>query len=188
MHICPLYIIDIDTSKITNMEQLSMLSINDFTKQYMHSDYNMFDYINSFQCEIKCINNLYLFEFMEKASMYKIIIYQQAITILNSVIKEMNLEMNAHLNNDKLVFNCVTDKQLSSSSMFDVFLNTIETQPLPTLNSNTPGQIYNTSKYEICFCETITTLHLQKYPTHTIQSYINHDGKQFTKNKFSLDW
>ena len=165
-----------------------MLSISDFTSQYMHSDYNMFEYINSFQFEIKFINTMYLFDFLEKSSMYKIVIYQQAITTLNSVIKEVNLKMNEHLHSDKFVFNCVTDKQSSSSSMFDIFLNTIENQPLPTLNSNTPGQIYNTSKYEICFCETITTLHLEKYPTHTIKSYINHDGTQFTKNKFSLDW
>ena len=187
-NICPLYIIDIDTSNLTIMQQLSMLSISDFTSQYMHSDYNMFEYINSFQFEIKFINTMYLFDFLEKSSMYKIVIYQQAITTLNSVIKEVNLKMNEHLHSDKFVFNCVTDKQSSSSSMFDIFLNTIENQPLPTLNSNTPGQIYNTSKYEICFCETITTLHLEKYPTHTIKSYINHDGTQFTKNKFSLDW
>lgn len=187
-NICPLYIINLDTSKLTSMQQLSMLSISDFTTRYMHSDYNMFEYINSFQCEINVINNLYLFEFLEKSSMYKIVIYQQAINTLNSVIKEVNTKMNDHFNNARFVFNSVTDKQSSSSSMFDIFLNTIENQPLPTLHSSTPGQIYNTSKYEICFCETITTLHLQNYPSHKIQSYINNDGTQFTKNKFSLDW
>ena len=187
-NICPLYIIDLDTSKITLMQQLSMLSIIDFTSQYMHSDYNMYEYINSFQFEIKFINNLHLFEFLEKSIMYKIVIYQQAIKTLNCVIKELNLKMNEHLGNNKLKFNCITDKQSSSSSMFDIFLNALINQPLPTLNSNTPGQIYNTSKYEICFCETITALHKDKCPSHTIISYINNDGKQFTKNKFSLDW
>ena len=125
-NICPLYIFDIETSKLIIMEQLTMLSISDFTSQYMHSDYNMFEHVNSIQCEIKVINTLYLFDFVKKSSMYTIVIYQQAITTLNSVIKEANLKMNEHLHNDKFVFNCVTDKQSSSSSMFDIFLNTIE--------------------------------------------------------------
>ena len=187
-NICPLYIIEFDTSKIAIMQQLSTLSINDFTTKYMHSDYNMYEYINSFKSEIKFINNLHLFEFFEKSSMYKLVIYQKAINTLNSVIKEVNFKMNEHLNTDKLKFNCITDKQSASSSMFDIFLNAIENQPMPTLNSNTPGQIYNTSKYEICFCETITSLHKEKCPSHRIRSYINNDGTQFTKNKFSLDW
>ena len=101
---------------------------------------------------------------MKSLVFYRIIIYRKAISILNSLLKDINKEMNLYLPNNKFLFNCITDKQSASSSMFDLFINTIKNQPLPTLNSNTPGTIYSTSKYEICFCETITELHLKRFP------------------------
>ena len=188
MNLCPLYIIDINNLNVNDNEILSSLTIDDFTKQYIHSDYNMFDYINSFKNEIIYINKLNVIDFNEKSCLYRIIIYRKAISILNSLLKDINKEMNLYLPNNKFLFNCITDKQSSSSSMFDLFINTIKNQPLPTLNSNTPGTIYNTSKYEICFCETITELHLKRFPKHDVKCYINQNGEQFRNNKFSLDW
>lgn len=188
MNICPLYIIDINNVNVNDDVILSSLTIDDFTKQYIHSDYNMFDYINSFKNEIVYINKLNVIDFNEKSSFFRIIIYRKAISILNSLLKETNKEMNLYLPNNKFMFNCITDKQSSSSSMFELFINTINNQPLPTLNSNTPGTIYNTSKYEICFCETITEVHLKLFPKHDVKCYINQNGEQFKKNKFSLDW
>ena len=184
--ICPLYLIEIEKENLK--KDLLTLIINDFTKHYIHSDYNMFDYINSFKNQLEQINKLSLFDFMEKSSLFKSIIYNKSIISLNTIIKELNNEMNIYLNKHKFIFNCVTDKHSSTSAAFNLFLNVIENQPLPILNSKTPGQIYNTSKYEICFCETLTQLHLKNNPSHLIKSYINDNGDQFTKNKFSLDW
>ena len=182
----PLYIIDIETNTLLN-DKLH-LNINDFTNHYIHSDYNMYDYLNSFKNEIENINKLSLFDFMDKSTLYKTIIYGKSIESLNSIIKELSYEMNKHCITNNLIFNCVTEKNSSSSASFNLFLNAIQHQPLPILNSKTPGEIYNTSKYEICFCETLTELHLKQNPLHLIKSYINDNGEQFKKSKFSLDW
>ena len=182
----PLYIIDIETNTLLN-DKLH-LNINDFTNHYIHSDYNMYDYLNSFKNEIENINKLSLFDFIDKSTLYKTIIYGKSIESLNSIIKELSYEMNKHCITNNLIFNCVTEKNSSSSASFNLFLNAIQHQPLPILNSKTPGEIYNTSKYEICFCETLTELHLKQNPLHLIKSYINDNGEQFKKSKFSLDW
>ena len=67
MNLCPLYIIDINNLNVNDNEILSSLTIDDFTKQYIHSDYNMFDYINSFKNEIIYINKLNVIDFNEKS-------------------------------------------------------------------------------------------------------------------------
>ena len=166
----------------------SFMKIEDFTDRYKHSDLDMFHYLNSFKNEINIINKLDTLYFLEKSCMYKTITYIRCLKSMNSIILELNLKMKLYMKSNHFYFSCITQKNSLGSSVFDLFINTLQNQPLPILPSSTPGHIRNTSKFEICFCETVTYKHLYVFKNHRVKSYINSDGEQFKKNKFSLDW
>ena len=181
--ICPLYILNLNYMKLS-----SFLKIEDFTNRYKNSDLDMYHYLNEFKNEISVINNLDMLDFLEKSCMYKTIIYIRCLKSINSLMQELNSKMNLHMNKNQFSFSCITQKNSFGSCVFDVFINTLQNQPLPILPSSTPGHIKNSSKFEICFCETLTHKHLSDFKNHKVKSYVNNDGEQFKKNKFSLDW
>ena len=59
---------------------------------------------------------------------------------------------------------------------------------MPTLPSSKPGNIRNTSKYEISFVNGLNKIHKQKYKDHEIFSYVNKNGEQFKVKNFTADW
>ena len=188
LELCPFYLIDLDHLNLSINNNMSNLVLSDFTKSYKNSDYNMFEYLYYYKNDIKHINELNYSEFIEKSTIYRFTIFIYSINSINSILKTINSEMKSYVKSNEFKFKCITQKQSFSSSVFNLFLNTLDDQKLPTLSSSTPGNINNTSKYEICFCETLTELHLKQFTNHSIKSYINGNGEQFSKDKFSLDW
>ena len=67
-------------------------------------------------------------------------------------------------------------------------MSSLNQQQLPTLGSINPGTIFNTSKYEICFCEVLNKFHHEKFSNHYVKSYVNGNGQQYSKGRLSVDW
>ena len=179
--ICPLYILDIEYFD-------SNIELEDFTRVYKHSQIEMYDYLNSFDYEMIKIKQLDIIEFMEKSCFFETVVYIKSLISINTLINELNSQMNLYYQNQNNNFKCITQRKSFSSFVFDLFLNALKNDKLPVLSSQTPGNINNTSKFEIAFCEELTLNHSSKFKNHNIMSYINNNGIQFQHNKYSLDW
>ena len=148
----------------------------------------MYDYLNSFKSEMVKIKKMDIIEFMENSCLFETVVYIKCFIAINTLINELNSKMDHYYQSKNNSFVCITQRKSFSSCVFDLFLNALKYDKLPILSSQTPGNINNTSKFEIVFCEELTFNHLSNFQNHTIKSFINNDGSQFKHNKFSLDW
>ena len=189
LNFCPLYLINpkiLDNKMFDSL--LNDMSIDMFTNEYKNSDLSFFKYINSFDTEIKSMNKKTKNEFFKAGSFLKVIIISIYFEKANSLFKFLQIKINEEtLLNDK-INESVTDFPSFSSAIFSIFLKTIQYNKLPAIPSCAPGNIRNTSKYEISFCNVINKYHLSKFKNHEIKSYVNGDGQQFQIKPYSSDW
>ena len=189
LNFCPLYLINpkiLDNKMFDSL--LNDMSIDMFTNEYKNSDLSFFKYINSFDTEIKSMNKKTKNEFFKAGSFLKVIIISIYFEKANSLFKFLQIKINKEtLLNDK-INESVTDFPSFSSAIFSIFLKTIQYNKLPAIPSCAPGNIRNTSKYEISFCNVINKYHLSKFKNHEIKSYVNGDGQQFQIKPYSSDW
>ena len=186
---CPLYLIK--PIKLLNMnfkDVLSFIDIDDFTKEYKNSDLDMFEYIYTYKDSVKIIQNETLESFYLNGSKLKLIILFETFIKMDFFLKSLADKIDINMNKPINKFDTMLNFSSFSSSIFSIFLSTLENQKQPTTSSSIPGTIYNTSKYEICFCIILNKFHKQKYPKHLVKSYINGNGQQFQVGKFSVDW
>ena len=189
LDICPLYLIEPQALNNFNLEDnLATISINDFTKEYKHSDMNMFHFIERYNENVVDLKKMAKKTFLKRSSTSKIIILLEAFmkmdVLLKSIADKMDNEIGERINNFEGIFQFGS----FSSAVFSIFLSSIYNQQLPTLGSITPGNLFNTSKYEISLCEVLNDFHNKKYKNHNVKSYVNGDGQQYTKGRLSVDW
>ena len=183
--VCPLYLIELPNDLKTC---LNNIEITHYLKKYKHSDMDMFEYIMSYNKEIKKINNLSVSEYDKNYSIKTIIVFQKALHATNSFVQDLTRKMNNNLSINGNKLNTLFSFKSFSSCVFTIFLSCLENKKLPTLPSCYPGNIKNTSKYEISFCKVLNIYHNSKYKNHTIKSYVNNDGSQYKKGIYTCDW
>ena len=189
LQVCPLYMISLPNYVRTCLNNnINNIEIDHYLKNYKNSDLDMFEYIMSFNKEIKTINSLSVSEYDRKSSINTIIVFQKALDATNSFVQELTRKMNTILSRKEQKLNTLFSFKSFSSCVFTIFLSCLEKQKIPALPSCYPGNIKNTSKYEISFCNILNIYHCSKYKTHTIKSYVNNDGRQYQKGVYTCDW
>ena len=189
LDICPLYLIETKALDNYNLDEtLKNINIDDFTKEYKHSDVNMFKYIQSFNLNVVQLSQTVKKDFLQISSRRKLIIlfesFQKINIFIKSIADKMDIEFGERINNFEGLFKFPS----FSSAVFSIFVSALHNQKLPTLGSITPGTIFNTSKYEISLCEVLNKFHNKNYTNHTVKSYVNGDGQQYNKGRLSVDW
>ena len=189
INVCPLYLIDLSNEIRDCINKKSNnVEIVHYLKQYRNSDLDMFEYLKSYEEEIKAINNLSLLEYDNICSIKTIIVFQKALDITDSFIKDITRKINTLLNKQEPKFNSLFNFKSFSSCVFTIFLTCLENQKIPSLPSCYPGNIKNTSKFEIAFCNILNRNHMSKFKNHTIKSYVNSDGRQYQNGVYTCDW
>ena len=187
--VCPLYLIklpnDVKTCLNNNIDNIE---INHYLRNYKNSDLDMFEYIMSYDKEIKTINSLSVAEYDRHCSIKTLIVFDKALDATNNFLQDLTRKMNTNLSRNVNKLDTMFSYKSFSSCVFTIFLSCLENQKLPTLPSCYPGNIKNTSKYEISFCNILNIYHNSKYKNHTIKSYVNNDGTQYKKGVYTCDW
>ena len=189
IQVCPLYLIPLPNDVRTCLNNnINNVEIQHYLKNYKNSDIDMFEYIMGYTKEIKRINSLSLSEYDRNCSINTLIVFQKALDATNSFVQDLTRKMNTMLSKQEQELNTLFSFKSFSSCVFTIFLSCLEKQKIPTLPSCYPGNIKNTSKYEISFCNILNIYHSSKYKNHTIKSYVNNDGRQYQKGVYTCDW
>jgi hypothetical protein len=189
INVCPLYLIEPTLlNALTMKDCLKNITIENFMHEYKHSDLKMFEYINSYKYEIDLIQEERKIDFYRKSSISTLIVYYDSLKKIEILLKSLANKMDIKLGKNINTFECLFHFSSFSAAIFSIFLSSLEHQKLPTLPSCVPGNIMNTSKYEISFCKVLNNYHQRMCSKHSIKSYINNDGRQYQNGKYTADW
>ena len=179
--ITPPFIGDVDYN-----ETLEDARIDLFLEEYKSSDLTLMSYLKSFLPAIDIIRTLKKSEFLKESSISYLIVRHKFLEMVNMTLIQIIefLKSYGHEFYDEDF--SITKFSSFSSAIFFIF-NKV-TKDLPTLPSSKPGNIRNTSKYEISFVNGLNKIHKQKYKDHEIFSYVNKNGEQFKVKNFTADW
>ena len=187
--VCPLYLIDpyaLTDFKI--LDKLTNITIEHFLHEYKHSDLKMYEYLKNYRKHINSIQEETKMNFYIKSSIFTLIVYYDSLLKVETFLRNLGNTMDEKLGQKINNFKCLFNFNSFSSAIFSIFVSSLTNQKLPTLPSCLPGNIMNTSKYEISFCKVLNIYHKAVFKGHSIKSYINNDGRQYQSGKYSVDW
>ena len=171
---------------INNATKLSFLDFNAFLDSYKSSNINLLQYLETYKMTVKdTICNLTKYDFILHYLKLNQFIFQQSLTHLHSILN--NLYDDFSIDNNSLYLSPLDASSLASA-IFPLFLDCLHNSKQPITNSHSNGQIYCTSKAEICLALTISQVHKHHFPGHKIWSFVDNDGVQFQINNYSADW
>ena len=154
---------------------------------YKTSDLSFYEYFQRFSNTIESIQSMTKAKFIITQLLFNQHIYISSLLILGKMIDDLYVDTCIDCNISQQ-HPTIYDKKTLASISFDLFLLPLIKQPQPITPSACCGKIWNSSKPEICFSETLSEHHKSLYPNHKILSYVDFDGTQFQINKFSADW
>ena len=184
----PLYLLY--PSEVENLslnQKLSQVTMNNFCESYKSSNLKLFDYFHQFSISLDSLKRLSKLDFIEKKLLLSQSIYLKAFQVLRTVINNLYLTTIQDCNVERVPRDLFQRTSLASS-VLEIFLCTLLQQPQPLTSSSQCGSIWNTSKAEICFAETLSAVHKTQFQTHRIFSYIDGDGRQYKTRQYSVDW
>ena len=184
----PFYLLTPTKIKTMSMESKLCLSVNDFLNVFHTSDISVVNFLLR-NGEDNCLQLSYITKlaFLSRQSLLRLHIAALSLMALEGTMQKIVEKYNNLERPTKITVKNMYNYNSLASSIFDIFISAIKTEPLPILFSHTPGCHYNTSKYEISFVSCIIQNHKSQFPNHKIKSYVNATGEQYSvRNNNSL--